>query len=113
MTRQQIADRTKTVTRRTGWRFLKVGDELRAVDRVMGFKKGEHPVELGRIRVVDVRREPLGAITQEDVDREGFPGMRTEDFVLMFCRAHRGCTRFTRVVRIEFEYLAGSEEAQL
>lgn len=41
LTMKQINDRSKTITRRLGWWFLKVGDEVNAVNKVMGFKKGE------------------------------------------------------------------------
>lgn len=71
-TTPQVLARTKTVTRRDGWKNLKPGTVLRAVDKCMGFRKGEHPRELAIIRVVSVRREPLSAITDDDVVREGF-----------------------------------------
>ena len=103
-TTEQIKGRTKTVTRRVGWAFLKPGDELNAVDRVMGFKRGEHPVLLARIRVNDVRPEPLNAITREDVVREGFPDCTPAEFVDYFCRERRMFPTGL-VTRIEFEYV--------
>ena len=36
LTTKQIIDETKTVTRRLGWRFPNVGDELWAVKKAMG-----------------------------------------------------------------------------
>lgn len=110
LTRNQIEARTKTVTRRTGWKFLKVGDVLNAVNRTMGFQLGEHPVHLAKIRVKDVRREPLNAITFEDVEAEGLadhPAIQgfPSCFVDFFCRSHKGCTPETEVTRIEFEYV--------
>ncbi|MFL6229322.1 MAG: hypothetical protein ACJ741_11135 [Pyrinomonadaceae bacterium] len=104
MTTAQIGARTKTVTRRLGWQFLKPGEELNAVNRTMGFKKGEHPVRLARLRVVSVRREPLNAIRWNDCHYEGFPEMTPAEFVEFFCRGHR-CAPDQIVTRIEFEYL--------
>ena len=39
MTTEQIRARTKTVTRRFGWWFLKAGDQVWAVEKAMGLKK--------------------------------------------------------------------------
>ncbi|MEQ1762566.1 MAG: hypothetical protein ABL984_05390 [Pyrinomonadaceae bacterium] len=111
LTQPQIADRSKTVTRRLGWWFLKEGTELNAVNRAMGFKKGERPIYLAKIRVVSVRSERLDAITFEDVIAEGFEthsqvmGMPSA-FVTFFCRANSPkCKPETIVNRIEFEYI--------
>lgn len=104
MTQEQVKARTKTVTRRVGWQFLKPGDELNAVNRTMGFKKGEHPTLLAKVRVVSVRREPVNAITWNDCHYEGFPEMAPKEFVEFFCRTHR-CFPTQTVTRIEFEYL--------
>ncbi len=41
LTTQQMQDRTKDVTRRVGWWFLKPGDVIMAVEKGMGLKKGE------------------------------------------------------------------------
>ncbi len=105
LTKAQFLDGTKDVTRRLGWATLKPGDRLRAVEKAMGLKKGEHPVVLGVIEVVLVRREPLWHITPEDVTREGFPGRGDEWFVGMFCE-HMGCKRATAVTRIAFRKIA-------
>jgi hypothetical protein len=56
---RQFKTRTKTVTRRTGWRTLKARNALCAVEKGQGLKPGEKPVRLGRIKVTDVRRESL------------------------------------------------------
>lgn len=103
LTTDQIRNRTKTVTRRLGWRFLKPGQKVMACEKCQGIKTGELK-RLGPIEIVSVRREPLDAITQDDVDREGFPGMSPDDFVGMFC-GHMGCDPYTEVTRIEFRYL--------
>lgn len=92
----------KTVTRRTGWKTLKPGDHLMAVEKAMGLKKGETVRRLGEIEVVSVRREPLNAITAEDVVREGFPNMTPADFVRFFCAGHGFQDETREVTRIEF-----------
>lgn len=107
LTTRQFRARTKTVTRRLGRADLKPGTTLRAVEKAMGFRKGEHPVKLGPIRVVSVRRERLDAIDQEDCAREGFPELSPGGFVEMFCLHGRAkkVRPETIVTRIEFEYL--------
>lgn len=102
-TTDAILARTKTVTRRLGWMNLQPGTLLRAVRQAQGLKKGEKVETLAIIRVVDVRREHLFEITQEDVDREGF-AETCEEFVLAFCRTFC-CTPLQPVTRIEFEYV--------
>ena len=106
LTTPQFRDGTKDVTRRLGWTFLKAGDRLRAVVKAMGLKKGEHPVELGIIEVVSVRREVLREISLEDVRREGFGHLARQtaqyDFVVMFCE-HMRCQPTDYVTRIEFK----------
>jgi len=104
LTERQIKDRSKTVTRREGWTFLKPGDVLEVVNKKMGLRKGESPERFGMIRVVSVRLEPLDAITPDDVVREGFPGWAPEQFVNYFCQHMKG-SRNRIVNRIEFEYL--------
>lgn len=104
MTTQQIKDQTKDVTRRLGWTKLEPGTELWAVEKVQGLKKGEKHNRLALIRVADVSREPLGAITQDECKREGFPQMTPEQFIEMMCR-HYGIRSHTMVTRIEFEYV--------
>lgn len=104
LTIEQVKNRTKTVTRRLGWQFLKPGDELNAVDRTMGFKPGQHPVHLARIRVVNIRREPLNAITWNDCNYEGFPEMTPKEFIEFFSRERR-IFPTDPITRIEFEYV--------
>lgn len=104
MTTPQFRDRSKTVTRRFGWWFLKPGDVLCGVEKGMGLKKGDKIKRLGLIEVVDVRNEHLDEITQEDVIREGFPDWTPRDFVDFFRQAH-GCAYNEVVRRIEFRYL--------
>lgn len=106
LTTDQIRNRTKTVTRRKGWRNLKRGDVLNACVKCMGLKPGEKIQLLGQIRVVSVRRERLWQIGEEHdgPSREGFPWMSNMQFVEMFCK-HMGGDADQEVTRIEFEYL--------
>jgi len=114
-TKQQIRDRSKTVTRRFGWAFLKSGDILCGVEKGMGLKKGEQVVRLAMIDVVSVRRERVDAITQGDVVREGFPDLTPDQFIddvlLKGAKVpngeggHRPATRADICTRIEFGYL--------
>lgn len=115
LTQQQILDRTKTVTRRDGWKNLTPGTLLQPVKKAMGLKKGEKIEKLGcPIRVVSVRREDLGQMIAwgqygaEEVIKEGFgPGgpqpMTAEKFVLFFMR-HNQVNDRQPITRIEFEY---------
>lgn len=104
MTTEQFIARTKTVTRRFGWWFLAPGDVIQGVEKAMGLKKGETISPLGMIRVVSTRREPLDAITPDDVVREGFPNWSPEQFIEMLVD-HYGVDPSATVNRIEFEYL--------
>ena len=81
LTTKQIRDRTKTVTRRKGWKFLKAGDILNACVKCMGLKPGEKIERLCQIEVTDVRVEPLDQMSSDreygdaDATAEGFPEM--------------------------------------
>lgn len=129
LTTEQVRARTKTVTRRIGWTFLKPGYRIRAVVKCMGLKKGEKVEPLAVLRVVDVRREPLSRMLQDkawgwaELAAEGFadhPDIRSPaSFVSFFCGSHRVqeildaqrnrcptrlCTPGDEVTRIEFTY---------
>lgn len=104
MTTPQFKARSKDVTRRFGWWFLKPGDKVRAVEKGMGIPKGEKIKVLGIIEIVSVRREPLNTITQEDCVREGFPDLTPDQFCDML-RAHYDCQYADLINRIEFRYL--------
>lgn len=107
LTTDQIRSRTKTVTRRVGWSFLKAGDIVNACVKCMGLKPGEKIERICQIRVVDVRSEPLSEIVHEGqagADREGFPLISPGRFVNVFCQ-HMGGTEDQIVNRIEFEYV--------
>lgn len=106
LTTPQFLDGTKDVTRRKGWEFLRPGDVLCAVKKGMGLRKGEKIKRLGYIEVISATREPLEAITKEDVRREGFPDWTRRRFINFFCKSHRGCTPATVITRIEFRKTA-------
>lgn len=102
-TQQQIKDRTKTVTRRLGWKNLVPGEIIVAVNKQRFLKKGEQRI-LAVIKLKDIRREPIYNVSKEDCIREGFPYMTPDDFVQMFC-IHMKCQPTTIITRIEFEYI--------
>lgn len=104
MTIEQIKARTKTITRRFGWLHAKVGDVYQGVEKGMGLKEGEKIVKLAKVRVTAVRREPLNAITQEDVIAEGFPDWTPEQFV-DFLVGHYRCDPSKECTVITFEYV--------
>lgn len=105
LTEDAVLARAKDVTRRMGWLVLKPGDQLTLCRKVMGRRPGEPLVRICTVEVVDVRREPLSAITDADVAREGFPGLSTWEFVDFFCATHKGCRPDSTVTRIEWRYL--------
>jgi len=109
LTKDQIRNRTKDVTRRLGWWFLKAGDIVMACEKCQGLKRGEKIKKITPIRIVSAKAEPLFAISQEDVEREGFPGFLVIDFIQMFMREMK-CVHGETVNRIEFEYLEGNED---
>jgi hypothetical protein len=105
LTEPQVRARTKTVTRRLGWRMLRAGDQLTLCRKVMGRRNGEPLERITNVEVISVRREPLNAITAGDVAAEGFPQMTPAQFVSFFCGTHRGCGPGAEVTRIEWRYL--------
>lgn len=104
LTQDQIKKKTKTVTRRLGWWNLKPGERLRAVDKCMGFKKGEHPTTLAIIEVVSSRHRALFKISKKEVVKEGFPEMSPKEFIDFFCKS-MNCDPWEDVNRIEFKYV--------
>lgn len=106
LTEDAVRARTKTVTRRKGWTFLRPGDRLTLCRKVMGRKAGEPLVRLADVEVVDVSREGLLGIYDRpgDTAREGFPDMTPFDFVAFF-REHMGGEAYQVVTRIEWRYL--------
>ncbi len=108
LTTGQMRARTKTVTRRKGWANLKPGTLVQAVEKSQGLKKGEKVQRLGVIRIVDVRRESLLAMTDDDAAREGFPDFTATEFCHVYC-AHNGGNLDQIVTRIEFEHMVDEQ----
>lgn len=103
LTQDQVRDRSKTVSRRQGWANAKVGDLLWIVVKGQGLKPGEQIQRMAAIELIAVSREPLSAITSEDVVREGFPHGYPSEFIRMFC-LHMGTTPDQEITRIEWKY---------
>ena len=104
LTTEQVRNRTKTVTRRIGWDFLKPGDIVNAVEKGMGLKKGEKVKRICQIRIKSNWSEPLYRITKDECIKEGFPEMNPDEFMDMFIR-HNKVWAMCPVNRIEFEYV--------
>ena len=105
MTTEQVRNQTKTVTRRFGWWFAKVGDVYQPVVKSQGLKKGEKIEKInGPIEVVSTEEMPLNYVTKPDLIREGFPKMERWEFIGMLMKV-RKCTISEPVNRIEFKYL--------
>ncbi len=116
LTEDAVVAHTKTVTRRLGWLMLKPGDRLTLCRKVMGRRKGEPLVRLVDVEVVDVRRERLWDITDEEIAREAVPlehftewyadtGQPTPDAWVSWFAEHMGCAPDDLVTRIEWRYL--------
>jgi len=104
MTTEQVRRREKWVTRREGWKFLKPGDIVTAVEKGQGLKKGEKVQHICQIRILKTDNVWLGYITQGDVIAEGFPDLNPQEFVEMYCKVNK-CGPVHKVNRIEFEYV--------
>lgn len=105
LTKKQIRNHTKTVTRRLGWWFLKEGNILNAVEKCQGLKKGEKIKRICQLRVVSTRMEKLYEVDRHDCIAERFPKMTPDEFIEMFCNSHKKCLPETPVNRVEFEYV--------
>jgi hypothetical protein len=116
-TERAVRERRKTVTRRLGWLFLKPGDRLTLCRKVMGRRPGEPLERIAEVEVVSVRREPLSAITDADLDREGVEApfevagrSVTEAWASWFAWT-MGCSVDDEVTRIEWRYIDSRGEA--
>jgi hypothetical protein len=105
LTIEQMRNKTKTVTRRNGWWFLRPGDIVNAVEKAMGLKKGEKIKKIGQIRIIDTNKIQVSQIDRQDLIREGLPYMSPAEFVDFFCKNHHGCSPDTIINRITFEHL--------
>ena len=105
LTKEQIKNKTKTVTRRNRWDHLKPSDLIQPVEKCMGLKKGEKQILLGDpIRITSISVQRLYQITKADCVLEGLPDMSPEDFIAFYMAANK-CDRDQTVNRIEFEYI--------
>jgi hypothetical protein len=104
LTTEEFKNKTKTVTRRFGWWFLRPGDQVWGVEKAMGLPKGQKIKRLGLIQIVSSWPEPLNAITPGDCIKEGFPHLTPEHFVKMLCELYQ-CPPDKKINRIEFKYL--------
>lgn len=108
LTEAKIRDRSKTVTRRTGWRLLGPGERLNACVKCMGLKKDEKIQKICEIEIVSAIQVRLSDIDKEDCIREGFPDMLPQEFVDFFCKEMK-CKPDAIVTRIEFKYVPPSK----
>lgn len=113
LTTPAILSRTKTVTRRLGWAFLKPGELVQAIEKGQGLRKGEKVRRLCVIRIVSVRRERLDALlglgsldARRELEREGLSILHPKEFVQLVCKAN-GCQPDAEVTRIAFDYFDG------
>lgn len=88
-TEAQVRDRSKTETRRLGWRFLEPGARLTLCPKVRGRRPGEELERLVEVEVTAVEQQRLWEISQEDVIAEGFPDWTPEQFVEFFCETFK------------------------
>lgn len=108
----QAINKTKFVTRRDGWCFLKAGDIIQQVIKCQGLKKGEKIKKIHLIQIVSVKIEQLNILliplyksyARDEMIKEGFPDMNPIDFVQMFCIMNK-CKPNRLITRIEFKYI--------
>ena len=103
-TTEQVRNRTKFETRRLGWADLKPGEQVCAIEKGQGLKKGETVVRIVVIECVSNRPERLDSITRKSVKREGFPVLTPLEFIAKFCRLNR-CQPSQVVNAIVFRYV--------
>lgn len=103
-TTEQMRNRTKSVTRRTGWKFAKPGDRVLAVEKARGVMEGNRKT-IGIIEFVRVDREPLCELDPMELALEGFPGITGAEFVAKFCKLNPGIAPGDEITRIQFRFL--------
>lgn len=113
LTKEQIREQTKFVTRRFGWWGLKPGDRIQPVEKCMGLKKGENMIKIGcPIEIVSVRRVSEHCcyeVTQDECVLEGFPRLSPDEFFAILKKLQKkpgmDCNR------IEFRYVMRKAES--
>jgi len=109
LTTSQIINRSKTVTRRLGWKKLKIGERVWAVEKCLGLKKGQTATRLAVIEIVGMRCERLDTVTKNDVIAEGFPDWSPQEFIQFICKRFK-IQPDCEVRRIEFIYIDTSKK---
>lgn len=106
MTTEQYRNRTKLVTRRFGWDFLRPGDLFMGIEKGMGLPKGAKIVRMHPSRVLLVTPEPVYAIHDypNDCELEGFPDWTPDQFIEFLCKKS-GKKPDAILNRILFEHL--------
>lgn len=100
-----VLDGTKTVTRRP---VNARTDCPYQVGRDYAVCPGRGKRQLGRILVLRVWTEPVGAITDDEARLEGFPGR--EEFIAYWRQLYGGrWDPSTRVMRIQFQLVQSAE----
>ena len=109
---EQMRARTKTVTRRYGWWFLKPGDRVQAVEKAIGLKKGEKVKKICVIEIISSHGEKLENITRDECVREGFPSFSPSELIdlIVSMRPRRRHDPYRAPIdepvnRIEFRYV--------
>lgn len=110
-TEHAVVERRKLVTRRLGWRNVRVGERLQLCRKVMGRKRGEPLVRVAVVEVVEVRREPLLALLMDEtyganeMELEGFPGLGPDEFVQRYFVEAQRVGPECEVTRIRWRYV--------
>jgi len=102
-TTQALLEGKKIVTRRVWKRHnLKPGEIVQAWDKCPRVKDSKR---VALIEIIWAWTEPLCAITESDVKREGGLWKDREEFIEFFLKGHPGLIRESIVYRIEFKVL--------
>ncbi len=104
-TTAQARDRSKTVTRRWGWGFLKPGDKVQQVEKCMGLKLDEKVKKIHIIECVSNRPENIFKITKAECVLEGFPEMEPVDLRHLLLKLKPKKFKGDHPNRIEFKYI--------
>ena len=95
-----VLDGRQTETRRPGWRDLRAGDRLAAVERVGSAARGE-------IEVLAVHRERLSRVTRAGVRREGFATWTPEEYAAYYLSTAGAASGDPEVTVIRFRRVDG------
>lgn len=104
-TTDQARDRSKTVTRRWGWWFLKPGDRVQQVVKAMGLKKGEKVEKIHVIEIVSTRPDMLWQMKKSECVLEGFPTKSPKWLRALIVSMKPKKCKYEYPNRIEFKYV--------